>query len=155
VGENQHRKRSSYIEKGCFEKSRNYNSTGDRTAELNIPLEDPVFTNTVRRELHKSYIHGRAAIAKPMITESSAQMRKRWCQDHKTWKRAGDMVRRFVLHAVPCIRKRLRLDNTRGNLQSGMPVSNSETREKYNDGLGSNIVVQYCRMFYRCYAIGG
>jgi hypothetical protein len=41
------RKRSSYIEKDCFEKSQNYCSTGDRTAELNIYLEDPVSTKTV------------------------------------------------------------------------------------------------------------
>jgi hypothetical protein len=36
-------------------------------------------------ELHKSNIHSRSAIAKPMITESNAQMCKRWCHDHKTW----------------------------------------------------------------------
>jgi hypothetical protein len=30
-------------------------------------------------ELHKSNIHGRAAIAKPLINGSNAQMRKRWC----------------------------------------------------------------------------
>jgi transposase len=45
-------------------------------AELNIHLEDPVSTKTVRRELHKSNIHGRAAVAEPLITESNAQMRK-------------------------------------------------------------------------------
>jgi hypothetical protein len=67
------RKRSSYIEKNCFEKLQNYCSTGDRTAELNIHLEDPVSTKTLRRELHKSNIHGRAATAKPTITGSSAQ----------------------------------------------------------------------------------
>jgi hypothetical protein len=55
------------------------------TVELNVLLEDPVSTKTVRRELHISSIHGRAAIAKPLITESNAQMRKRWCPDHKTW----------------------------------------------------------------------
>jgi hypothetical protein len=32
------RKRSSYIEKDCFEKSHNYCRTGDRTAELNNHL---------------------------------------------------------------------------------------------------------------------
>jgi hypothetical protein len=47
--------------------------------------EDPVSKKTVRREVHKSNIRGRAAIAKPLITESSAQMCKRWCHDHKTW----------------------------------------------------------------------
>jgi hypothetical protein len=79
------RKRPSYIEKDCFEKSRNYYSTGDRTAELNIHLEDPVFTKTVQRELHKSHIHFKAAAAKPLITESNAQIRERWCHDHKIW----------------------------------------------------------------------
>jgi hypothetical protein len=72
--------------------------TGDRTAELSIHLEDPVSTKTVRRELHKSKIHGRAATAKPLITKSNAQMCKRRCHDNKTWtadnwKRARDMVR--------------------------------------------------------------
>jgi hypothetical protein len=46
------------------------------TGELNIHHEDPVSTKTVRRELHKSNIIGRASIAKPLITESNVQMRK-------------------------------------------------------------------------------
>jgi hypothetical protein len=48
-------------------------------AEPNIYLEDPVSTKTVQREFHKSNFHGRAAIAKPLIMENNAQMRKRWC----------------------------------------------------------------------------
>jgi hypothetical protein len=52
---------------------------GDWTAELNVPLEDQVSTKTVQHELHKSTIHSRAAIAKPLITESNAHMRKQWC----------------------------------------------------------------------------
>jgi hypothetical protein len=68
------------------------------TAELSIHLEDPVSSKTVRLELHKSSIHGKAAIAKPLITESSAQMHKRWRHDLKiwisdNWKRVCDMVR--------------------------------------------------------------
>jgi hypothetical protein len=39
-----HRKSTSYTEKDCFKKSQNYCSTGDRAAELNIHLEDPVYT---------------------------------------------------------------------------------------------------------------
>jgi hypothetical protein len=35
------------------------------------------------------------------------------------------------------------LENTQGNLQSRMRGSNSETRGRFCDGLGSNIVVQY------------
>jgi hypothetical protein len=70
----------------------------DRTAELNIHLEDPVSTKTVQHELHKYKIHGRTAIAKPLITKGNAQMRKRLCHKHKTWtsdnwKRGHDMVR--------------------------------------------------------------
>jgi DUF4097 and DUF4098 domain-containing protein YvlB len=70
------RKRSSCIEKNCFEKSRTIAT--QVTAELNIHLEDPVSTKTVRGELHTSNIHGRgrAATAKPLITESSAQLHK-------------------------------------------------------------------------------
>jgi hypothetical protein len=56
---------------------------GDWTAETNVHLEDPVSTKTVQCELHKSTIHGRVAIAKPLITESNAHMRKGWCHDHK------------------------------------------------------------------------
>jgi hypothetical protein len=74
VGENQHWQRD------CFEKSHNYCRRGDRISELNIHLEDTVSTKTVRRELHKSNIHGRAAIAKFLITESNAQVCKWWCQ---------------------------------------------------------------------------
>jgi hypothetical protein len=73
-------KRSSYIE-DCFEKSQNYCNTGDRTAELNIQLEDPVSTKTVRRELHKSNIHGRAAILKPLITESNGSVHVIWSDE--------------------------------------------------------------------------
>ena len=46
------------------------------TAELNINLEDLVSPKTVRRELHKSNIHGRAAIAKSLTTENDAKSQK-------------------------------------------------------------------------------
>jgi transposase len=80
--------------------SKNHTTTAAQVncKKLNIHLEDPVYTKTVRREPHKSNIHSRAAIAKHLITESNSQMRKRWCYDHKTWtsdnwKRASDVVR--------------------------------------------------------------
>jgi hypothetical protein len=57
--------------------SKNHSTTAAQvTAGLNIHVEDPVFTETVRHELHKSSIHSRAAIAKPLIIESSAEIRK-------------------------------------------------------------------------------
>jgi hypothetical protein len=48
-------------------------------------VERPVSTKTVHRELHESNIHGRAAIAEPLITERNAQMRKRRFHDQETW----------------------------------------------------------------------
>jgi hypothetical protein len=51
------------------------------TEEFNIHFEDHVSTKTVRRGLHKRKIHGRAAIAKPLITERNAQMRKLWSDE--------------------------------------------------------------------------
>jgi hypothetical protein len=57
--------------------SKNHRTTAAQmTTELNIHLEDPVSIKIVQCELQKSYIHGRAAIAKPLITKSNAQMRK-------------------------------------------------------------------------------
>jgi hypothetical protein len=117
-------------------------------AEQSIHLEGPVSTKTVWCELHKSNTHCRAVTVKPLITESNAQMCKRWCHDHKTWTSqnricACDMVRWVILHAFPYIRKSLCLENTQGNLQTGMPGSNSDTWGRFCDGLGSNIVVQY------------
>jgi len=55
------------------------------TAELNIHLEDPVSTKTVRKDLHKSNIHGRVAVVKLVITENNAKRRKIWCDYHKIW----------------------------------------------------------------------
>ena len=43
------------------------------TAELIIHLEGALTTKTLRRELDKSTIHGRAASDKPLITENNAK----------------------------------------------------------------------------------
>jgi hypothetical protein len=45
----------------------------------------PYSTRTVRRELHKSSINGRALIDKILIIESNTKMSRGWCQDYKTW----------------------------------------------------------------------
>jgi hypothetical protein len=55
------------------------------TAEISIHLEDSVSTKTARREIHKRNIHGKAAIAKHLISENNTKWRKRWCDDHETW----------------------------------------------------------------------
>jgi hypothetical protein len=87
--------------------SKNHKTTAAQvTAEVNIHIEDPVSTKTVRHELHKSDIHGRVPFAKPLFTESNAQMCKRWCHDHKNWTsdklkcaRYGQM-RRYLHHSL-------------------------------------------------------
>ncbi|MBJ5636527.1 hypothetical protein JGG87_25165 [Salmonella enterica subsp. enterica serovar Typhimurium] len=55
------------------------------TAELNAHLQNPVSTHTVRMELHKQHIHGRAAIGKPLVSQMNMKRRLQWCQEHKTW----------------------------------------------------------------------
>jgi hypothetical protein len=62
---------------------------------------------------------------------------------HQTRGNARDVFRWVVLLAVAYIRRSLRLENTQGSLQSGMPGSNSETRGRFCDWLGSSIMVQY------------
>jgi hypothetical protein len=60
---NTDRKSSSYMRRIV---SKNHTTTGAQvTAELK--LEDPVSTKTVRRELHKSSVYRKAAVAKPLI----------------------------------------------------------------------------------------
>jgi len=60
-------------------------SKNHRTAaSTQYSSEDPVSTKIFRRELHKSSIYGRVAIAKPLITENKAKKRKRWCDDLET-----------------------------------------------------------------------
>jgi hypothetical protein len=55
-------------------------------AELSIYLDDPVSTTTVQRELkNPPSIHGKVAVAKPLITENNAKWLNVWCDDHKTW----------------------------------------------------------------------
>lgn len=55
------------------------------TSEVNVGLTNPISVKTVRRELHKQGIAGRAAIPKPLISNANACNRKRWCRSHKTW----------------------------------------------------------------------
>ncbi|KAL1276901.1 hypothetical protein QQF64_023574 [Cirrhinus molitorella] len=55
------------------------------TAELNVHLNSSVSTKTVRRELHRVNIHGRAAIAKNLVTRANANRQFQWCQQQKSW----------------------------------------------------------------------
>ncbi|MBJ5565807.1 hypothetical protein JGG61_23510 [Salmonella enterica subsp. enterica serovar London] len=35
--------------------------------------------------MHKQHIHGRAAIAKPLVSQMNMKRRLQWCLEHKTW----------------------------------------------------------------------
>jgi predicted transcriptional regulator len=128
---------------------RSYCSTGNRAAELNIHLEDLVSAKTARRELHKSNIHGRAAIPKPLITESDTQMRKRKCpvmttkSGHETTGNAHVMWSNESPFTLFSTSGRVYVWKTQKGLSFGMSGSNSETRKIFCDGLGNNIVVRY------------
>jgi hypothetical protein len=127
--------------------SKNHTITAAQvTAELNLHLEVSFSTKTVRRELHKFNIHGRVAIAKPLITESNAQMRKQWCPvmtikpGHQTTGNArviwSDELSFTLFH-------------TSGRayfwrrLKDAWFGSNSETREIFYESLDNKIVVQH------------
>jgi hypothetical protein len=144
AGENQQWLKEIIVHWEGFFRKNHRTTAAQVTAELNIHLEDPISTKTVWCELHKSNIHDSAATAKPLITESNAQMRKRWCYDHKTWtsdnwKQAYDMVRWLVLRAVPFIITSLHLKNTQGSLQSRMPGSNSPSWPNYYKGVHGQV----------------
>jgi transposase len=144
-------RKSTLAERDCsilrriFQKN-HWTTSAQVTAEVNIHVED----KTVRREIHKSNIHGRASIAKPLITENDVQTRKRWCHDLKTWtsdnwKLARHMVRRVVLHAVPYIHQD---EFIFGDTQRCLTIRNAwfwqwNTREVLC-GLGTSIMVFYC-----------
>jgi hypothetical protein len=55
-----------------------------------------------------------------------------------------DMVRWVILHAVPCVRKSLHLENTQGILQSRVLVCNSGTCEMFH---GWNSARDYMKRF--------
>ena len=57
--------------------SKNHRTTAAKvTAELNINLEDPASTTTVRQELQVYNIHRITANANPLISENNAGRRK-------------------------------------------------------------------------------
>jgi hypothetical protein len=62
-------------------------SKNRRTAAVHVTgKQNRIFIlKTLFTQLHKSNVHGRAAIAKYLITESDALIRDRWCHNHKTW----------------------------------------------------------------------
>jgi hypothetical protein len=122
--------------------SKNHTTTAAQmTTELNIHLEDFVSTKTIRRE-HRSNTHGRASIAKPLITESNGGVTT-IKPGHQTTGKTCVMWSDELSFTLPYISKSLRLENTQRSLQSGMPGSNSETRGGFCDDFGSSIVVQY------------
>jgi len=99
----------------------------------------------VRRELHRSSIHGRAETAKPLITENNGKRIKIWCDDHETWTsddwnyiiRSGESsFMLFPKSGRVYVRRTLKKA-----YKSRMPGANCETWSQICDDLRSNIVV--------------
>jgi hypothetical protein len=144
VGANQRWQKEIVLHwEGLSQKSQNYCTTGESKTELkNVP------TIIVRRELHKSNMHGTAAIAKPLITESNAQLYKQWCHDHKTWtsdnRERTRVMFRWVVRPSRCS---LHQEEFTFGEQSRKPTIQNVWLQQWNtvvcDDLGSNIVVQY------------
>jgi hypothetical protein len=97
------------------------------TAELNIHLEDPVSTKTVQRKLHKSNIM--VGLELPNLCLLKVMLR---CINdgvmtiklgHQTTGNTCVVWSRVIYHAVPYIRKSLRLENTQESLQFEKPRS--------------------------------
>jgi hypothetical protein len=130
------RKRSSYIEKDCFDKSQNHRSTDDRTAELNIHLEDRGSTKTVQHELHKSNIYGTAAIVNNGVTtikpghQTTGNARVIWSDESS-----------FMLFPTSGRVYIWRTPREVYNPECLIPTVKHSGR--FYDGLSSNIVVQH------------
>jgi hypothetical protein len=65
----------------CFEKSQTI--VAQVTAQLNIHRADLVSTKKLSDVSFTIPFRGRTEIFKLLITEGNAQMRQRWCHDHK------------------------------------------------------------------------
>ncbi|XP_073410924.1 cytosolic arginine sensor for mTORC1 subunit 1 isoform X1 [Dendrobates tinctorius] len=68
------------------------------TAELNEHLQNPVSTKTVRRELHKSGFHGRAAIRKPLLSITNVSKHLEWCRNLQNW--SLEQLKRGILRRI-------------------------------------------------------
>jgi hypothetical protein len=120
VGENEHWQRSLYIEKDCFEKKlQNCCSTGDRTEEVNIRLEDPGFLknftipiSTVGLQLLNLWLLQVVLIC---LNDGVTTTKRGHQATGNAWCGQMNSSSRCFL-----IRKSLRLENTQGSLQCGM-----------------------------------
>lgn len=54
-------------------------------AELNDHLENPISSKTVKRELQKAGFHGRAAIRKPLLSQSNNSKCLNWSRNLQNW----------------------------------------------------------------------
>jgi hypothetical protein len=118
VGENQYWLKEIVVHwKALFRKITEIRQHWYQQNWICIHLEYPVSTKTARREFLKPNMHDMAAIARGLITESNAQMRKRRFHDHETWtpdkwKHVISSDESSFTLFPPFIRKSLHLENT-------------------------------------------
>jgi hypothetical protein len=109
-----------------------------------------ISTKTVTHEHHRSNICGRAAIAKPLITESIAQMHKQWCHNHKPRHNTTGNARliwsdelSFTLFPTSGKVYIWRTPKEAYNPEYLVPTAKWGGGGSFCVGLGSNIMVQY------------
>jgi hypothetical protein len=87
--------RQSYIKKDCFEKSHNYCSTGERTAELSMHILKILFPQKLS---DVSFANPTTTVGLKLLKFSLLKVILKWRHDHKrgtsdNWKLTRDMVR--------------------------------------------------------------
>jgi hypothetical protein len=122
-------------------------------AELNIHLEDPVSTKLS----DVNFTNPTSTAGMQLLNLCLLKVILRCVNDGVTTIKPGHQTTGIacVIWSVESsftllpttVRKSLRLENIQGSLQYGMPGSNSETRGRFCDGLGGNIVV-FCWSHY-------
>jgi hypothetical protein len=133
-----------YIEKDYFKKSQNYCSTGDSRTEYSSWR--PPFPQKLS---NVSFTNSTCVVGLRLINLWLLKVMLRCVNDGVMTIKLGirqpesHMWYGQMSHPLRCSlhRKSLHLEDTQGNLQSWMPGSNSETLERFCDGLSSNIVV--------------
>ncbi|MBJ5561213.1 hypothetical protein JGG76_24175 [Salmonella enterica subsp. enterica serovar Derby] len=97
--------------------------------------------------MHKQHIPGRAAIAKPLVSQVNMKWRLQWCQEHATWSVEQwkhvlfSNESTFTLFPTT---ERVHVWNPRRNLQLRMYPSSSEAWvcfHCFQNGLGHVLVV--------------
>jgi hypothetical protein len=85
MGENQHWQKDIIHWEELFRKTRELQQHKWQDSRTQYSSWRPFFHKNCPMWASQIQHYGKAAIAKPLITESNAQIHKWWCYNHKTW----------------------------------------------------------------------